>query len=253
MERPARTLSFILLLGLLAPLASHAGDEGAERDFAVDVDDGLYRVDCKRLKFTRVGRVEVPAKDGGEPERPELCDLAATPDGYLYGITREALYRIDPRRPERSERVGAHGLTNPYGMGAVGEALWANTSGGGVYRLDRRSARATKVGDMGGEWGASGDVAWAGERVVSSVKDAERREHLVVLDPKTGAARLVGRFRTPDGEAVQDVFGLIDRDGVLYALTSHGDVLGVDPATARCTLLRRTKIRWWGATSYVRL
>lgn len=239
---------------LAAPLATPrpAAAQDVELDYAVDEGGALYRIDCERLSSERVGQIEVPRADG-TVERPVLSDLAATPDGYLYGIGDGGLYLINLTDPTKSRRIGDHGLTGPWGMCAVGATLLVNTSGGGAYLVDRRTAEATPLGPMGGPWVASGDIATLGARIVSSVKDGARREHLVTLDPQSGRATLVGVLETADGAPVGAVFGLIDRKGVLYGLTSDGAILRIDPATARCVVLRRTGIRWWGATSYTRI
>ncbi|HBP16639.1 MAG TPA: hypothetical protein DEA08_02445 [Planctomycetes bacterium] len=224
-------------------------------DFAVDFEGSLYRVDCEKLEFKRVGRIEVPAaKEGAQPERPVLCDLAATADGHLYGISTEAVYHVNLVDPSKSRRVGKHGLEDPYGMCAVGNVLLANTRVGAVHLIDRDTAKPTQVGPMGSGWAASGDVTWFEGGLISSVKDPARVEHLVWLEPRTGKAKLVGKLRRAwgTGGPVGAVFGLIERKGVLYGLTSTGDVLQIDPKTARCKLLKRTRIRWWGATSYTR-
>ena len=250
-SRPSlrRSAAWGLLLLLLAVPAR--GDERVP-DYAVDVEGVLYAVDCEKLVFTRMARIEARLADGSV-DRPVISDLASTPDGYLYAISDRSLYLVNLSDPSRSQRLGEHGLTGPWGMGAVGSVLVVNTSGGEVHLVDRRTAQTTRVGAMGAPWVASGDVAMAGERLVSSVKDGARREHLVTIDPETGAAREAAPFRDPRGQAVGNVFGLIERGGVLYGLTSGGDVLEIDPATARVKVLRRTGIRWWGATSYMRI
>ena len=58
---------------------------------AIDERGNLYAtgeaVTIWRPDGSALGRIEVPAaKEGAQPERPVLCDLAATADGHLYGI-----------------------------------------------------------------------------------------------------------------------------------------------------------------------
>lgn len=227
--------------------------EDREEDFAVDVDGNLYGIDCLAIRYRRIGRVEVPASDGRPKETPTLCDLASTADGYLYGISDTSLYLINLEDPTRSVRVGDHGLGGPWGMSAAGGSLVVNTRGGQVYLLDRKSGEPTLLGPMGGGWAASGDIAFVGDRIVSSVKDPGGQEHLVELDPRTGKATPVGPLRDGQGRAIPNVFGLIDRQGQLFGVTSSGDILRIDPRTARCQVLLRTGIPWWGASSYTRI
>lgn len=239
-----RTLTIGLALGLITAAVSGEPEPG----FAVDRQGNLYSVRCSAGKVEQLGRIQVGTAV------PELCDLAATADGYLYGISPDgSLYLIDQEDPSRSVRVGAHGLDDPYGMVAVGNVLLVNTRGGGVHVVDRKTAESSPVGAMGGGFRASGDIALVGDKVFSAVKDAAGREHLVELDPKTGAARDVGAFTDGDGNHVPDVFGLIVEAGELYGVTSRGDLVRIDTKTARCALLARTGINFWGATDRLRI
>jgi hypothetical protein len=253
------------VLGLVAialgPGRVAAGE--ASWDYAVDLNGDLYEVDCEQLAWRRVGRVEVQGKDGSV-EAPDLYDLAATADGYLYGISADTLYLINISKPEDSIRIGSTGLERIYGMGVGNKGeLIVNTLGGEVYLVDRKTARATLVGAMGGGLRASGDIALlvtathAGEKpgpvIVSSCKDRSLREHMAVLDMTTGRAADQGLCLDENGAAVTSIFGLIVRKGLLYGLTNEGWIVRVDPFSGKCTRLKQTGICWWGATEYQRL
>lgn len=240
-----RGVRWVCLLALVVAPAL-AGDD--EPCFAVDMTGKLYRLRCAEAQLEPLSTVEV------QGQNPVLVDLAATPDGYLYGISDQGeLCLIDQEDASRSVKIGSTGLASPYGMVALGERLIVNTRAGDVYEVDRRSGQATRLGSMGGGWQASGDIAVLGETVYASVKDGNRREHLVTLDPRTGAARLVGAFVDQDGAPVADVFGLIVEGGQLYGVTQGGDLLRIDPRTGRCTLLLRTGKRFYGATDALRI
>jgi hypothetical protein len=240
-----RWLSLTLLLALALPPA-FAGDD--ERCFAVDQGGNLFRLRCAEATVEPLGRVEVQGAN------PVLVDLAATPDGYLYGIADDgSLCLLDQEDPRRSVVVGNTGLSSPYGMVALGDRLIVNTRAGEVWTVDRRTGQATRLGAMGGGWSASGDIAVLGERVYSSVKDAARREHLVELDPATGAARRIGAFVDQDGKQLHDMFGLVVEQGVLYGVTRGGDLVRIDPATGRCVVLLRTGKQFYGATDALRI
>jgi hypothetical protein len=237
------SLTWVLVLCLLGPAGA---DDANERDYAVDDTGQLYELRCERAEIRKVGRIEV---DG---VTPTLWDIAATPDGYVYGISEEALFLINVTEPEKSVRVAAHRVRGGYGMTAVGSVLLVNTRDNQVFVIDRKTGDATAIGAMGGAWGASGDIALVGERIFSSVKDGAGREALVELDPETGAATEVGRFVDQDQRPIEHMYGLICRKGVLYGLTLGGDLLRVDENTGRCVVLRRTGITWYGATDCVR-
>lgn len=237
-----------------APLRPEAPDDGKKDfDYAVDLQGNLYKIDCAKATFTKMAQVRIPPKTGAGPaETPTLCDLAATPDGYLYGISDTSLYLINQQDPTKSKNLGNHGLTGPWGMTAVGTDLMINTSGGQVYLVDRKTAKAKHVGAMGGSLGASGDMAYVGETIFSSVKDSAGKETLVRIDPKTGKATRVGVLRDPMGGSVQDVYGLIDQKGLLYGVCADGRIVRIETSNARCVVIKRTSTTWWGATSFTR-
>jgi hypothetical protein len=240
-----------------------ADERNDQHDYAVDRDGNLYDIDVERIAWKKVGQVQVPLENG-EIDSPQLCDLAASADGYLYGISRDALYLINIEKPESSKRIGFHELTNTYGMGMgpKGELI-VNTLGGDVHTLDPKTAKAKRIGPMGGGFVASGDLALIHTRttpngqatdvIISSVKDEDRREHMVTIDLATGAAKDCGKCVDEDGRTVRDVFGIIVHKEIVYGLTNGGDILRIDPFTAKCVVLARTGISWWGATDYQRL
>ncbi|MBX3467778.1 MAG: hypothetical protein KF878_12915 [Planctomycetes bacterium] len=241
------TLATVVTLALAAATPCAAGEP--HLDYAVDEAGALYALDLAALTTRRIGHIQA-----GD-ERPVLGDLVATPDGYLYGFSEASVYLINLTDPTRSQKVGDHGLDNPYGVGLGPRGLvYAMTRDGRVFVVDPTTARSREVGALGGGFRASGDMALMGEVFYASVKDPGRVEHLVTVDPRTGAAAHVAAFTDAiTGAPITNVFGLLARQGALYAMTSAGDIFRVDPATARCTLLARTGIRWWGATEYLRL
>lgn len=251
-----RQLRSILAVAAVALAAFGARAQDVERtqerketwDYAVDLEGNLWEIDCEKLEMRKAGVVRAGF------ERPVLVDLAATPDGYLYGISLDALYLVKLGKPEESVKIGTHGLAAPYGMSIAPDgSLLVNTRGGDVYTLDKKTARPRFVGRMGGGFGSSGDIAIAGDIVVSSCKQANGGEHLCRLDPRTGAATDIGAMIDQNGNAVDNVFGLIFRNDVLYGLTAGGDVLKIDIHTAKCTILMHTGTTWYGATDYQRI
>lgn len=235
-----------VVLALVLCLAGGAwADERDEQDYAVDDQGNLYRVRCDQAEVEKVGLIQV------EGRTPTLWDIAATPDGFVYGIANDGLYLINVSDPSKSEKIGEHGISGCYGMTAVGMVLLVNTKDNRVVLVDRRTAEATPLGVMGGSWAASGDIALVGEKLYSSVKDAAGRETLVQLDPQTGAATEVAPL-TVGGRRIENMYGLICRKGVLYGLTLDGDLLQIDEGSGICRLLRKTGVTWYGATDCVR-
>ncbi|MEZ0231171.1 MAG: hypothetical protein ACAI25_21320 [Planctomycetota bacterium] len=251
-----------LVAASLALSFARADDKQDLHDYAVDRAGYLYDIDIEALSWRRVGQVRIPLQ-GGSYEAPTLCDLGASADGFLYGISADSLYLIRIEKPEESKKIGDHGLDNTYGMGMgpKGE-LVINTLGGDVYTIDPKTAKGKLVGPMKGGFVASGDLAMVHTRtqpngqpedvIVSSVKKGGV-EHMVTLDLATGKATDRGECVDENGNAIGSVFGIIVRKEIVYGLTNDGDILRIDPFTAKCKVLKRTGISWWGATDYQRL
>lgn len=261
MKRPYLRVAALAAVALSLSFAR--ADEKELHDWAVDRDGHLYDIDVEALSWRDVGQVQVQLEGGGF-EAPTLCDLAASAEGYLYGISESALYLIRIEKPEDSKKVGEHHLDNTYGMGMgpKGELI-INTLGGDVYTIDPKTAKGKLVGPMKHGFVASGDLALIHTRtapnqpakdvIVSSVKDGSRVEHMVTIDLATGEATDQGECIDQFGRRVTSVFGIIVRKEIVYGLTNGGDILRIDPFTGKCTILKRTGISWWGATDYQRL
>ena len=236
-----------IALGLALCLTVGAqADDRDEHDYAVDDRGQLYRLRCDKAEVEAVGLIQV---DG---VTPTLWDIAATPDGFVYGISSDDLYLINVTEPGKSRRIGRHGVRGCYGLTAVGTVLLANTKDNRVLLIDRRTAQVTPLGVMGGDYSASGDIALVGDRLFSSVKDAAGRETLVELDPQTGAATAVAPLVDGARRGITNMYGLIYRKNVLYGLTHDGDLVRIDEATGQCQVLKRTGVTFYGATDCVR-
>ena len=117
-----------------------------------------------------------------------------------------------------------------------------------------QAQKVQEVGRLGGSYAASGDLAIVDKGFYGTVKTPGRREHLVVVDPQTGQAQPVGPLvDATTGAALPDVFGLVYRNGRLFGFLLGGPIVTIDPKTARCTVVARTGIGWYGATEYFRL
>src|SRR2546423_1309159 len=109
-----RLFSAVALTAVALSLSlARADDKSDLHDYAVDRGGNLYDIDIEALTWKKVGQVQVQL-DGGGYEAPTLCDLAASAEGYLYGISADALYLIRIEKPEDSKKIGLHHLENTY-------------------------------------------------------------------------------------------------------------------------------------------
>jgi hypothetical protein len=132
--------------------------------------------------------------------------------------------------------------------------IMITTLEGQVHTVNTETGRATRLGALGRGLASSGDSELVGDEIYTTTKDPHDVERLARIDPKTGEATDVGALRDLDGRPVRDVWGLINRKGRLYGLTSSGDIVRIDPKNPdKCVRVLRTRVTWWGATAYIRL
>jgi hypothetical protein len=113
-----------------------------------------------------------------------------------------------------------------------------------VYTVDLRTGRASLLGNMQGDFYASGDcVVNKRDTLFMTSKHVETEDYLVSLSKQTGAGTEIG----PIG--YKDVFGLTSAWGKLYGLTRGGELLLIDYSSGQANLVHTFNIEWFGAAS----
>jgi hypothetical protein len=216
--------------------------------------DTLYRLDTKALNVTSIGPFVDAA--GGAPIT-DMTDIAVDKDGTMYGVTFGDLYRVDYKGGVRCTHLATlstefNGLTFvPAGMiDPANEVLVGIANDGGWWRVDvtagAASAKLTQLGSYGGGLGSSGDsVGIIGDRVYATVTGLGTDDHVIVVDPKTGAMKSdVG------GTGVSGLWGVGYWGGVMYGFSSDGKLYSIDLKTGKATNIPITNAPsggWWGA------
>lgn len=202
----------------------------------------LYVVDPRALTVTRVGAFAFP----DDFHNHEMTDLAVTATEELWGISFDAVYRID-RATARCTFVTAlqgnyNGLTFvPAGILGSAEVLVAASQGGDYVLIDTRDGRASRIGSYGPVTGSSGDlVSIAGAETYATVTRGDT-EYLARINPRSGAATIVG------ATGVSNTWGLGYWRSRLYGFTSLGQFVTIDIATGRATVVMQGGPAWWGA------
>ena len=279
MRRLSLLLSVVACLGALAAPAHAAG-------YASDDDGVLYQVIPDQALVERIGPVEIKSrrKDGTvATSRPTLTDLALSDLHGLYGISYTTLYRIDPRNPGKSLRIGdlrtsGSGSFNALAFDDKGRCFALEH--GALYQVDLETGRASLLGSLGGTWSSDGDLAWFGGSLYATVNGGRTSAcHLVRLDMKTwkatdiGPIRRIARSRTPGkgkggkegdgkdaggkGEVVartfDDVWGLIWDGRDLHGVTPTGELIRIDHRSARATVVTKVRARFYGACAMLRI
>lgn len=158
-----------------------------------------------------------------------LTDLALTAAGTLYGVDfGSELYTIDPNTA-RATRVGSvNSVVNGLVIGPTG-TIYAS-GGSQLFTIDPTSGAGRNVGATG--YSSSGDLAFAyGGTLYMTASAGGSGDSLASVNPITGRATIVGAI----GQG--GVWGLVSSYGTLFAQTSGGLLLTVDPSTGAGTVI----------------
>ena len=216
--------------------------------------DTLYKLDPEALKVTEVG----PFSDAAGGAISDMTDIALDKDGVMYGVTFEAVYRIEYKsgapKCTRLASLGTmfNGLTFiPAGtLDPTKEILIGIANDGGWHRIDvpagATSATVTKLGSYGGSLGSSGDsVGIIGDAVYSTVTGIGFTDHVIVVDPKTGKM-----LKDVGDTGVTGLYGVGYWGGTMYGFASSGSLYSIDLKTGKATeipITGKPSGGWWGA------
>lgn len=209
-------------------------NEGIPCTFYAHTGEGLYAIDPFTKTQERIADV------------PNLFDIDTHPDGTLYGITATSLHRFDEgsRRwllvgdfPEIEDGTG-------LAIDSFGDA-WV-TAADNVYTVDLTTARATRVGSLGGDFYSSGDcLVNKQDSLYMTSKAFDQPDTLVIIDRNTGRATAIGSV------GFTNVFGLTAGWGSIFGLNSRGEMIRIDPTTGAGELVHTFEgLRWFGAASH---
>jgi hypothetical protein len=208
-------------------------------------DSPLYTVNPTTGKATEIGPMQID----------QTCtDLAfrttAASGTQLFGTSFTNLFSINPATGK------AKLLPNAYGSKITDiNALVAQPGSGILYgagsnppgefvTINPTTGKATKVGSLGNGIGSAGDLEFLNGQLYGLVTKAgygnETFLAKISLSAKSmgKATDLLPIRMKQDGEYVvlDDVWGLANRSGVLYAVMYTGQVLTINPANGIATL-----------------
>lgn len=183
-----------------------------------------------------------------------MADIAFDPNGQLYGISEDKLYRIDTTSAvtiSSPQLIGTTGI-NAWSLvfGADGTLYAATTE---LYEISTANGQANLIGSGGYAYGANaftghtGDLAFIGDQLylTSARTDFDALtayEELIAIDPTNGQGTLIGNLGVVDYNVGSrtgflTVWGLATPDHVnLYGVLGT-QVISINPVTAAGTLL----------------
>jgi len=207
----------------------------------------LYRVDPFLMTAKPVGSmITIP---GGST----LLDIDTHPNGILYGISSDELFRFDEAGKTWSS-VGKFGqITGANGLAIDSEGTAFVTGRDEVYTVDVNDGSATLLGKVGGEFFSSGDCVVNKQDTLymtSKNRDPEIKDELVLIDRRTAVGTLIG------STGFKRIYGLTAGWGELWGLTAgtfeepNGQLIKIDPNTGQAELVHTFEgIRWFGSAS----
>jgi hypothetical protein len=202
----------------------------------------LYRIDPRALTLRSVGRFEFAA-DGQDHQ---MTDIAVNARGEIWGITFNAIYRIDATTARCTLVSPLQGQYNGLTFVPVGvlnpsaEVLVAVEGAGTYYVVNTSDGRVQRLG-MLGAYPSSGDMVSIASAETWAIVKVRGEDHLARVDLRGGVTTLVG----PTG--VNDLWGLGYWRARLYGFSEGGVFVTIDPVTGRATEVMRTGNAWWGA------
>lgn len=202
----------------------------------------LFRVDPRNLTVASVGRFTF-ASDGQDHQ---MTDIAVNAAGEIWGITFNAIYRIDSTNARCTLASPLQGQYNgltfvPAGvLNPSAEVLVAVEGAGTYYVVNTSDGRVQRLG-MLGAYASSGDLVSVANTETWAIVKVRGEDHLARVDLRRGVTTLVG----PTG--VNDVWGLGYWRARLYGFAEGGAFVTIDPVTGRATEVVRTGNAWWGA------
>jgi hypothetical protein len=155
-----------------------------------------------------------------------LTDIAFDPNGNLYGISFDNLYRINTTTGVATLIGGSFPASlNALTFSSTG-TLYAAATGNGFYTINTTTGAATLVGNIGSS--SAGDLAFHNGVLYLSSGTG----NLVSINVGTGAGTIIGSLGPAAG-----AFGLANGDNnVLYAVNGS-NIYSVNTATGAGTLV----------------
>lgn len=215
---------------------SGTNNDNIECNFYAHSPEKLYKIDPFSLTATEVHSV------------PGLQDIDTHPDGTLFGIKHDGVYRYDSWS-DTWRHQGGFGLDigDSNGLAIDRDGTAFITSDDKIYSADLRSGNASFVG-LTGNFKSSGDcVVDKGNTLYMTSKVRDQNDTLVKVSRETGEGTPVG---TSGAVGFEKVYSLTSAWGTLYGLTSNGELIEINRETGAGTLLHTFPDKsFWGAAS----
>lgn len=201
----------------------------------------FYTIDPFKKKVEYIGEIYT---------KSSLLDIDSHPDGKIYGISAQHLYRYTFVAGEwlwaevgelQADLQGANGLA----IDRSGDAY--ATARDELYSVNLGTGRAQKLGNLTGGVNSSGDcVVNKGDILYMTSKkmNADLPDDLIKINRTNNTTEVVGTT------SHSRIFGLTAAWGKLFGVTANGDLIAIDQGTGASTLIQTFEGRsFYGAAS----
>jgi hypothetical protein len=202
----------------------------------------LYRVDPRSFAISLVGRFAFDESN----QNHEMTDIAVNAAGEIWGITFNAIYRIDASNARCTLVSPLEGQYNGLSFVPAGvlnpsaEVLLAVAGSGDYFVVNTGNGRVQRLGSYGA-YASSGDLVSIASAETWAIVKRGGEDNLARVDLRTGRTTLVG----PTG--VADIWGVGYWRARLYGFSQGGQFVTIDPSTGRATVQSTASRAWWGA------
>jgi streptogramin lyase len=198
----------------------------------------LYTVDPTTYELATVGDF------GGSDS---MTDLAVTPDGNVYTISRTAFYHVDTATGAATQLFAGIASSNVALTFNADGTLLAADQAGAVRRIDPTNGNITELGTYGIGYDTAGDLVAIADGTLFGVSTkapslGSTTNVLIKVSTATAQASTVGKI------GYQGVYGVAYSGGRVLAFTTKGEIVSIDPTTGSGTLVKtHPGIVFWGA------
>lgn len=148
----------------------------------------------------------------------------------LYGVTPTGLYQIDPTTGEAAQlKLEGYVVVNSLTATLGGQLLGA--AGQTLYSIDLDGRTMKSVGVLPTKKWVSGDLLQHNSNVYVTLGTDGAPDTLATVRKIEGNTVLTEL----DSTGFQEVYGLTELNGKLYGLTSHRELIWLDPSTGAGT------------------
>jgi hypothetical protein len=181
-----------------------------------------------------------------------MTDLAVTPDGNVYTISKTALYKVNATTGAATQLFAGIATSNVALTFLNNGTLLAADQAGGVRVIDPVTGDVQELGTYGAGYDTAGDLVAIADGTMFGVSTkapgiATTKKNVLI---KVNVTATTAPATTVGGIGYDGVFGVAYAGGRVLAFTSGGLIISIDPSTGKGTQVAdhsAQNIKFYGA------